>query len=128
MSFSADITHFAKKVDHTLDQAARDIKINLFSRIIDYTRVDTGRLKGNWQTSTGDPKDGEIERYEQPGTKSSGSTEAQHEVETTIRGDTVDYLTNNLPYAEVYEEKDGMVAVNMADINRIVNGVVNGKN
>ena len=124
MSFSADITRFAKKVDHTLDQAARDIKISLFSSIIDFTRVDTGRLKGNWQTSTGDPKYGEVERYEQPGTKSNGSTSSQDEVVHTVRGDTVDYLTNNLPYAEVYEEKDGMVEKNMARINRIVKELV----
>jgi hypothetical protein len=28
----------------------------------------------------------------------------------------VDYLSNNLPYAEVWEERDGMVKKNMARI------------
>jgi len=37
-------------------------------------------------------------------------------------GDVV-YFTNNLPYAEVWEQEDGMVRRNMARIERTVNEV-----
>ena len=45
---------------------------------------------------------------------------ASGEVRANVKGFSVDYLTNNLPYAEVYEEKDGMMARNMARITRIL--------
>lgn len=114
MSFSADITKFAKKTNSSLDEASRAIKINLFGSVIRDTRVDTGRLRGNWQTTTGSPNYSEIDRLDPTG------NQAVTEAITTVKGDTVDYMTNNLPYAEVWEENDGMIAKNMARINRIV--------
>lgn len=120
MSFSADITKFSKKIGATLDETSRAIKIKLFNGVIRDTRVDTGRLKGNWQTTTGAPNISTVERFESPGTKANGSEPANDEVIATVKGDTVDYMTNNLPYAEVWEEQDGMVAKNMARIDRII--------
>lgn len=114
MSFSLDIERFAKKRKITLEEAARSIKLDLFSSVIISTRVDTGRLRGNWQTTTGMPKLTTIDRLDPAG------TEAIKEVINTVQGDTVDYMTNNLPYAEAWEEQDAMVEKNMARINRIV--------
>ena len=114
MSFSADITHFAKKVDHTLDQAARDIKISLFSSVILDTRVDTGRARSNWQTTTGSPNYSTTERLDPSGNSSI------NEAKDTVQGNTVDYMTNNLPYIEKLEVMDAMVEKNMIRLNRIV--------
>jgi hypothetical protein len=115
MSFSVDITKFAKKTNSSLDEACRAIKISLFNSIIQDTRVRTGRLKGNWQTSTGAPITSEIGRLDPSG------IEATSEVQNKVTGiGTVDYFTNNLPYAEVWEEKDGMMSKNLARISRIV--------
>ena len=114
MSFSAAINEFAKKTSASLDETSRAIKISLFGSVIGDTRVDTGRLKGNWQTSTGSPNYNTTDRTDKDGTKATA------EVERTVKGDTVDYLTNNLPYAEVYEEKDAMVEKNVTRINRII--------
>jgi len=112
MSLTIDIAKFAKKTKSTLDQSSRAIKINLFSRVIGDTRVREGRLKGNWQTSARAPIMSTIERLDPDG--SAATAEAENNV--TPFG--VDYMTNNLPYAEVYEEKDGMVKKNMARIAR----------
>ena len=114
MSFANDIKKWSKKAGLTMDEAARGIKIELFNSVIRDTRVRTGRLRGNWQTSTGRPDVGEIERLDPSGQK------AQDEVSRTVKGDTVDYLVNNLPYAEVYEEKDAMIGRNVARIQQIV--------
>jgi hypothetical protein len=114
MSFSANVSAFAKETKSSVDEAVRTIKIELFSSVILDTRVDTGRLRGNWQTTTGSPADGEIDRLDPLG---SGAT---REVRQGVKPDTVDYLTNNLPYAEVWEDKDGMVAKNVARITQIV--------
>lgn len=108
------IAQFARKTQSTLDESARAIKLELFGAVIDDTRVDTGRLKGNWQTSTAAPITQTIERLDRTG--SAVRAEAQRVV--TSRG--VDYLVNNLPYAPVYEERDAMIERNMARIQRIV--------
>lgn len=117
MTFAVDIARFAEKTNSSIDEASRAIKINLFSRVISDTRVDTGRLRGNWQTSTGRPETGTTERLDPNGQLS------KEEAEQTVTADQVDYFTNNLPYAEVWEQEDGMIARNMERIQRILGEV-----
>ena len=114
MSFSADIRNFAKKTNSTLDEASRAIKISLFSSVIVSTRVDTGRARSNWQTTTGSPNYNITERLDPSGNS------IKEEVRATVQGDTVDYLTNNLPYIKKLEVMDAMVEKNMTRISRIV--------
>ena len=117
MSFSVDITRFAEQTESTLNEATRAVQISLFSSVIQDTRVDTGRLKGNWQTNVGSPVTTETDRLDPNG------TEAEREVRQTVTSGDVVYFTNNLPYAEVWEQEDGMVRRNMARIERTVNEV-----
>lgn len=97
-----------------VEEAVRAVKIQLFNGVIDDTRVDTGRLKGNWQTTTGGPAGGTVDRLDPSGAA------AKAEAAGNVQADTIDYLTNNLDYAEVWEERDGMVARNVARLERIV--------
>lgn len=122
MSFSIDITRFANKTKSTLDQSARAIKISLFNGVIRDTRVDTGRARGGWQTTTGSPATGSVDRLDQVPQGSNGG-EAMNEVVKNVRGFTVDYLTNNIPYIVFLEEKDAMTSKNMQRIERIVKEV-----
>lgn len=117
MSFTVDIARFAIDTKSSLDQAARAVKISLFNGVIRDTRVDTGRLRGNWMTTTGSPSTEVSDRVDKIERGTDGG-KAQAEVKANVRGATVDYLTNNLSYSEVYEEKDGMMAKNMARISR----------
>lgn len=118
MSFSTDMMKYAKKTIEDAGKVSRATKLALFSGVIDDTRVDTGRLKGNWQTSTGAPKMTEIDRLDKSG------EETTKEAMDNVTAFGVDYMTNNLPYAVVYEEKDGMVAKNMARVERNLKEVV----
>jgi hypothetical protein len=111
---NVDLAQWAKEVGASLPEAARAIKIEVFTDVIENTRVDTGRLRGNFQTSTGNPATGELERLDKSGSK------AISDVQMGVKADTVDYLTNNLPYAEVWEERDGMVAKALARVESIV--------
>lgn len=122
MSFTLDIKKFAQKTDSTLDEAARAIKISLFNGVIRDTRVDTGRARGGWQTTTGSPATGSVDRLDQVPQGSNGG-EAMNEVVKNVRGFTVDYLTNNIPYIIFLEEKDAMIDKNMRRIERIVKEV-----
>jgi len=118
MSFELDISRFAEKTKSSLSQAVRAIKIELFTGVIMDTRVDTGRARGNWITTTGTPSFNTIERLDPSG------AEATAQVQATITADGIDYLCNNLPYAGVLEGWDGMVAKNMVRIDRIVRNAV----
>lgn len=112
------LNKLAERLGATLGETARAIKIKIFDGVILDTRVDTGRLRGNWQTTTGTEADGELERIDPSG------AQAMADVRGTVKGDAIDFLTNNLPYAEVWEEKDGMIARNVARLGRTIKEVV----
>jgi hypothetical protein len=109
----------ARVVGDEVDQVIRNVKISLFNGVIRDTRVDTGRLRGNWQTTTGSEASGEVDVVNKIPQGSDGGS-AQDDVIKTVKPDTVDYLTNNLPYSELWEQQDGMVSRNVARIDRIV--------
>ena len=115
-SFAEDVRKIARRTSDDLGRLCRAVKIDLFSSVIMDTRVDTGRLRGNWQTSTGAPKFAEIDRLDKEGTA------AIAEVVQNVTAFGVDYLTNNLPYAQVWEDEDGAVEKN---ILRVENNVKN---
>ena len=97
-----------------IDQVVRAVKLAIFKGVIMDTRVDTGRLRGNWQASNGAPIVQTIDRLSPTGTESVAAASS------VVKTDTIDYLTNNLPYAEVWEQRDGMVARNVARVARNV--------
>lgn len=91
MTFSADLAAFAEKAGESLDRIIRQTTTELGNRIIDATPVDEGRAQGNWQTTTGSPAVGEVERV--------GPIGAMAELKQNVGGvGTVTYITNNLPY------------------------------
>lgn len=114
----------AETIGAEVEQTVRAIKIATFNGVIRDTRVRTGRLRGNWQTTTGAPAANQIERDDKNVQGSDGG-EAQSEVVRIVKGDSVDYLTNNLPYAGIWEERDGMVARNVARIERNIRNATN---
>ena len=115
---TVNISAWAKKTNTTLDEAARGITINLFSSIIMDTRVDTGRLRGNWQASIENPITAETSRTDIAGTTTVSA------MKNKVKSGVVNIMTNNLPYAETWEQQDGMVAKNMARIERNIKAVV----
>lgn len=108
------MSKFAEIVGAEVSRKTREIKINLFTGVIMETRVDTGRLRGNWQMTPDAPADGELERLDKEGAGPIA------DVVQGVRADGVDYLTNNLSYAEPREQKDGMVAKTVARLERYV--------
>jgi hypothetical protein len=108
------IGQWVQKTQRNIDQTVRGIKLAVFAGVIQDTRVDTGRLRGNWQTSTGAPVLYEIDRLDKTG------NQAINQASSTITSNNVDYMSNNLPYAQVWEERDGMVKRNLARVTTIV--------
>lgn len=111
-TFKLNVAKFSKATKSTIAEASRAIKISLFNGVIRDTRVDTGRLRGNWQTSTGKPITVTIERFDK-----SGNT-VTAEVSSVVSAFGVDYITNNLVYAPVWNERDGIIDKNIARLRR----------
>lgn len=120
MSFSADVAKFAKLTNSSLDQTGRAIALELFRSVILGTPVDTGRARGNWQTSLWNPKGGEVERD-----MSAALQETARETSAFGMGKLI-YLANNLPYIYRLEfgwskqAPGGMARKNAARIQSIV--------
>lgn len=122
MSFSDDVQGFAAKAGKSVDETMRAIALELFSSTIKDTPVDTGRARGNWQTTIGAPATGEVDRL--------GEGDAVKEVSATVAdfsGGKVIYLSNNLPYIYRLEydgwsdqAPGGMLRKNVARIQQIV--------
>ena len=62
MSFASDIAKYAKLAGASVDETGRAIVLELFGSVIKDTPVDTGRARGNWQTTIGTPANGQTDR------------------------------------------------------------------
>ena len=121
MSWADHLGKLVTKGGKDLGELCKAIKVELFSGIIDDTRVDTGRLRGNWQIQENSPAEGETGSLDPTGVKTKAYVKA-------LAGKyNVTYFTNNLPYAKVYDEKDAMVARNVvrvkANIKRMADDI-----
>ena len=121
MSFASDVAKYAKLAGASVDETGRAIVLELFGSVIKDTPVDTGRARGNWQTSIGSPASGEVDRL--------GEREALSELGSETGkfvGGQVIYLSNQLPYIQRLElgwsdqAPAGMVRKNVARIQQIV--------
>ena len=125
MSFASDVAKFAKLTNASLDETGRAIVLELFGSVIKDTPVDTGRAKGNWQTTIGTPASGTTDRL--------GEAEALAEVSqeaASFGAGKVIYLSNGLPYILRLEygwskqQPGGMARRNAARIQSIVRKAV----
>lgn len=126
MSFSKDIRSFTSKATTAHDKITRLATLELFRGVILDTPVDTGRARGNWQTSVGSPQSGELDRLDKSGAKAIA--EAQEKVPPGAG--QVTYLANNLPYIESLEQgsskraPEGMVRKNVDRVQKMVDAAI----
>lgn len=100
MTFSLDVKEFAEEVALGVDEVRKSVALDLFSRIVLSTPVDTGRLRNNWVPSVGKPL-----KQTRAGLDKSGATKIQEmrvKVGAAKPEDSI-YLSNDLDYAPVVE-------------------------
>lgn len=97
MSLERDIAKFAIKSNKNVEQVRRGVILKLFAAVINDTPVDTGRLRGNWQTSVRAPAKG-VKTVDDK----SGSLALSKLFSYDFTNKDA-FLTNNLPYARVAE-------------------------
>ncbi|WHI52715.1 hypothetical protein P3339_08125 [Microbulbifer sp. MLAF003] len=125
MKFSASLKQFNEDALAEADRLYRATNIELFNSVIRDTPVDTGRARGNWQTTVGTPAQSSSLRLDRSG------AEAQAEVIQNVSGlDKVNYLINNLPYIQPLEyghskqAPAGMVRRNVLRIKSIIRRII----
>lgn len=120
--FEAQLRGFGIKALDQVDKVRRASVLELFKLVIFATPVDTGRLRGNWQTTINSPASAAIGRND------PGGAAAMAEAVANLGSLTdVVWFTNNLPYAERIEydgwskqAPEGMVRRHVASWKRIV--------
>ena len=129
MSFSSQLGDFTVTAIDNVEQVFRGTCIGLFTRVIRRTPVQSGRLKGNWQTDINQPALGQVSTTDNtPINTIDISSEAR--VRTGVMRanlqDTV-FFTNNLPYALIVENGNystqapqGMVKVSVLELEQVV--------
>lgn len=126
MSFSGDVGKFARDAVEAHDKITRAATLDFFSGTIKSTPVDTGRARGNWQTSVGTPVDGTLERDDPGGSAAIAEVTAK----TPNGAGQETFMSNNLPYIESLENGNsqqapaGMVRINLARVQRIVKAAI----
>lgn len=122
MSFKSDMARATRKIEQAHDQIVRTATLDFFSGTIKSTPVDTGRARGNWQTSVGTPVDGTLERDDPGGSAAIAEVTAK----TPNGAGQETFMSNNLPYIESLENGNsqqapaGMARINLARVQRIV--------
>lgn len=113
------LAQWAAKTNKTIEATDRAIKLQILTDLVLNTRVDTGRLRGNWQVSESAPKSTTVERLDKSG---SGTISAESQ---NITPASVTWFVNNLPYAPTWNERDAIVSRARARVNQIVRLAVN---
>jgi hypothetical protein len=118
--FEAQLKGFGIKTLEKVDKARRASVLELFKLVIFATPVDTGRLRGNWQTTINSPATAAI------GRKDGGAAMMEAVASLGSLTDVV-WFVNNLPYASRIEydgwsaqAPEGMVRKHVASWKRIV--------
>lgn len=119
--------NLAKQIKAANDKAESIVKvtmIELFSRVIQKSPVDTGRFRANWNCSIGSPDLSTSQEIDHSGSGAI-SKATSTVVSYTLNGQSV-FLTNNLPYADRLENgwskqaPNGMVRLSVMEIQNSV--------
>lgn len=94
-AFAERIKKRAKQVEKNVDKTVAKTALAILATVIPATPVDTGRARGNWQVSLGEPILTELKAEDKTGqaTVNKGAATA----ESRKSGQTI-YICNNVPY------------------------------
>jgi hypothetical protein len=126
-SFPLRVEEFIAKLGDRAEQVFRKITLDMFSRVILMSPVDSGRFIGNWNTTVGEPSLRTWQIKDKSGQLSLDRL--NNAVETLKLGDTI-YLANNLPYAMRLEygysakAPAGMVRVTVVQFQKMIDEAV----
>jgi hypothetical protein len=122
-SFELDIAKFVAKANGNIDLVIRKISLDIFSRVIMKSPVDTGRFRGNWQCAISAMPAGTLVLDDKGGTATLAKATA---VALGLKAGETIYLVNNLEYARALEyghskqAPAGVVRITVAEFPQVV--------
>jgi hypothetical protein len=128
--FAATLREFAKATNRTMTQTLTGAVLELGTRMVVKSPVDTGRFRGQWQIGDGGPDTRTDSPFDKKPLGSPPGPETfarwQDQLEGVLPG-TVIYITNSLPYARRLEygysqrqAPTGVVRVTITEWQQIV--------
>lgn len=126
-TFSLQLGQFIEKTKADGDKVLRQATLSMLNGVVKRSPVDTGRFRGNWQTTVGNPASGDLDTEDKSGgaTLTAGVTA----VAGAQMGDTT-YIVNNLPYARRLEDgysdqaPQGMVKLTVNEFKKYVDQAI----
>lgn len=129
--FTANIAAFVEKAKGNMDLVVRKVALEMFTRVVIKSPVDTGRFKGNWQVAIGSIPAGTLNLDDKAGTATIAKVTA---AALNLEAGQVIYLVNNLPYAQKLEfghskqAPSGMVRLTILEFNNVVENAAQSVN
>jgi len=126
-SFAQQLQIFRTDALEAIDQTYRDVVIQVGETLINLSPVDTGRFKGNWQFTIGQPSTHSLDNYDKTGEERIAALTAQM---GALEYGQVVWLVNNLVYAIPLEyghsqkAPEGMVRITLTRFQQIVDDVI----
>ena len=97
--FMREFNQWVAQTNRAYDDTLAATALDMFSKIVRRTPVDSGRLRGNWQVGLGSAPSGVNTTTDRGGSTATNNARA---VLSSYRGGSI-YFSNNLPYAMVAE-------------------------
>lgn len=125
--FAIQMRRFTDKSNENIDKAVRKISLETFRNVIVMSPVDTGRFRGNWQTSIGAPVSGTVELVDPSGQMTVAQVAG--DTQRMSAGDVI-FMVNNLPYGPRLENgwsnqaPNGMVALTVQRFQPLADAVI----
>jgi hypothetical protein len=128
--FSVALDEALEAAQENANQVKRAVALDLLSRIVDRTPVDTGRARANWQVSLSSPRYANKDKLPQGRQESAVAGRAKAKGAAILRnaqeGQDI-WITNNLPYINRLETgtwsdqaPQGMVAISIAEVQQAI--------
>jgi hypothetical protein len=129
--FELSIRQFAARAGENADKVVRDVVLEIWSRVIIRSPVDTGRFRANWQYSLGQMRPGSLTVT--GSSAAPASAPGAPLVGLAGAAKAVHVIHNNLPYARSLEyghsqkqAPNGMVRLTIREFANIVDGAAKG--
>lgn len=111
----------AKTPERMLVRHQKMLGLEGLRRVVLRTPVDTGRARGNWQLTIGEPADSIIEEIRDPSTVITAGAQELRALEAF----TVIFITNNVPYIIALEgghstqAPRGMIGLTLQELSQV---------
>ena len=118
-----NLDRWVKKVGGDAEKVTRAVALQMTNEVINRTRVDTGRARGNWHAEINQAKESVFEFA------GGGAAAVPFALSHCNKAIAEMYghrwiLTNNVPYISSLESKDAMVRGTVLEFNRAIDAAI----